>query len=164
MYSTTFRFADPDSEPVPMPALYDSLGVRFMYPENWTLDDGADDESLPDARQNSVTVYSPGGAFWSLSIYPPSNTATDLVAEVMRALRSEYDNLDVATISEAVEGQDLIGYDLNFVYLDLTNTASVRALHTPRATYVVCYQSEDRELAAIKAVFDAMTASFLREL
>jgi hypothetical protein len=147
-----------------MPAVYDSLGVRFMYPENWTLDDGSDDESPPDARQNSVTVYSPGGAFWSLSIYPPNNSVTDLAAEVMRAMRSEYDNLDVATVSEGVEGQDLVGYDLNFIYLDLTNTAAVRALATGRATYVIYYQSEDRELANIKAVFDAMTASFLREV
>ena len=147
-----------------MPAVFDSLGVRFMYPENWTLDDGTDDESLPDARQNCVTVYSPGGAFWSLSIYPPSDSVTDLAAEVMRAMRSEYDNLDVATISEAVEGQDLVGYDLNFIYLDLCNTAAVRALRTPRATYVLYYQSEDRELEEIKAVFDAMTASFLRDV
>jgi hypothetical protein len=147
-----------------MPAIYDSLGVKFMYPENWTLDDGADDESLPDARHNSVTIYSPGGAFWSLAIYPPADSATDLAAEVMRALRTEYDNLDVATITEAVEGQDLIGYDMNFIYLDMTNTAVVRALHAPRATYVVYYQSEDRDLVATKAVFEAITASFLREI
>ncbi|RIK81145.1 MAG: hypothetical protein DCC68_09380 [Planctomycetota bacterium] len=147
-----------------MPAVYDSLGVRFLYPENWTLDDGTDDEAGPDEKQNSVSIYSPGGAFWSLAIYPPNQTPTDLAAEVMRALRGEYQDMDVATVTEAVEGQDLVGYDMNFIYLDLTNTASVRALHTPRATYVVYYQSEDRELAEIKAVFDAMLASFLREI
>jgi hypothetical protein len=147
-----------------MPAVYDSLGVRFMYPENWTLDDGTDDEAPPEERHNAVTLYTPGGAFWSLAIYPPGDSATDLAAEVMRALRAEYDNMDVETVTEAVEGQDLIGYDMNFVYLDMTNTAKVRALHTPRATFVLYYQSEDRELAEIKVVLDAITVSFLRDL
>jgi hypothetical protein len=147
-----------------MPAVYDSLGVRFMYPENWTLDDGTDDETAPDAKQNSISIYSPGGAFWSLSIYPPNQVATDLTAEVMRALRGEYTDMDVGTVTETVEGQDLVGYDMNFIYLDMTNTANVRAFQTPRATYVLFYQSEDRELDQIKAVFDAITASFLREI
>ena len=147
-----------------MPAIYDSLGVRFMYPENWSLDDGTDDESLPDARHNTVTLYSPGGAFWTLSIYPPSESTTDLVAEVLRALRSEYDNMDASTITEVVENQDLIGYDLNFIYLDLTSTAVVRAFNNSRATYVIFYQAEDRELEQIKAVFDAITVSLLRDM
>jgi len=147
-----------------MPAIFDSLGVRFLYPENWTLDDGSDDESLPDARHNTVTVYSPEGAFWTLSIYPPSESTTDLVAEVLRALRSEYDNMDAITVTEVVENQDLIGYDLNFIYLDLTSTAVVRAFNNSRATYVIFFQGEDRELEQIRAVFEAITVSLLRDL
>jgi hypothetical protein len=147
-----------------MPAVYDSLGVRFLYPENWTLEDGSDDETAPDAKHNAVSIYSPGGAFWSLSIYPPNQGATDLAAEVMRALRGEYNDMDVSTVTEAVEGQDLIGYDMNFIFLDMTSTAIVRAFQTPRATYVLYYQSEDRELEQIRPVFDAISASFLREI
>lgn len=149
-----------------MPAVYDCMGVKFLYPENWTLDDGVDDEESPDARQNSVWVYSPGGAFWSVSIYPPNRAATELAAEVLHTLRSEYESVafDSETVTETVEGQDMVGYDMSFIYLDLTSTAVVRGFTTPRATYVVFFQAEDRELAEIRPVFDAMTTSLLREL
>ena len=41
-----------------MPARFDSLGISFQYPDNWTLDDS-------DARlgRKSVTVYGPEGPF-----------------------------------------------------------------------------------------------------
>ena len=47
-----------------MPAHFDSLGISFQYPDNWTLDDS--DALL---GRKSVTVYSPGGAFWSVAIH-----------------------------------------------------------------------------------------------
>lgn len=79
-------------------------------------------------------------------------------------LRSEYDNMDAITVTEVVENQDLIGYDLNFIYLDLTSTAVVRAFNNSRATYVIFFQGEDRELEQIRAVFEAITVSLLRDL
>ena len=52
-------------EITPMPAQFDSLGISFQYPENWTLDDS--DALL---GRKSITVYSPGGAFWAVVIIP----------------------------------------------------------------------------------------------
>jgi hypothetical protein len=56
------------------------------------------------------------------------------------------------------------GFDLNFYYLDLTNTACVRCLRTERATYAVFSQAEDREFAEIQRVFLAITTSLLIHL
>ena len=39
-----------------MAAIFDKLGIRFQYPENWTLD-----ESEALAGDQAVTVFSPGG-------------------------------------------------------------------------------------------------------
>ena len=50
-----------------MPAEFNKLGIRFLYPENWTLDE---QEALEGNR--SVTVYSPGGAFWSIAMHEPN--------------------------------------------------------------------------------------------
>ena len=47
-----------------MPAVYEKLGVRFLYPENWQITD----EEL-DGWPQSVSVQSPGSAFWSLHVY-----------------------------------------------------------------------------------------------
>ena len=41
--------------------MYEKMGIRFLYPENWMLD-----EEEASSRLVSVTVYSPHGAFWSI--------------------------------------------------------------------------------------------------
>ncbi len=56
--------------------------------------------------------------------------------------------------------QELIGYDLNFYYLDLTNTAAVRTLGgiwTP----LDLLQAEDREFTEIHQVLRAVTTSLV---
>ena len=58
----------------------------------------------------------------------------------------------------------LAGWDLNFYCLDLTNTAQVRAVETPAATYLLLAQAEDREWDRVAPVFAAMTASFMAGL
>ena len=56
-----------------MPSTYDKLGVRFLYPDNWILDE----EDAPNGNP-SVTVQSPGGAFWSLAIHSPTTDPEEL--------------------------------------------------------------------------------------
>jgi hypothetical protein len=139
-----------------MPAHFDSLGISFQYPENWTLDDS-------DARlgRQSVTVYSPGGAFWSVAIHPNSADPAKLAAAVVEMMRQEYQELEVHEVEESVAGFDLVGYDLAFYYLDLTNSARIRSFHFPYSTYTIHCQAEDREYELLERVFQAMTVSLL---
>ena len=62
-----------------MPAHFDSLGISFQYPDNWTLDDS--DALL---GRKSVTVYSPGGAFWSVAIHSGTADPAKLAAASRR--------------------------------------------------------------------------------
>lgn len=140
-----------------MPAVYEKLGIRFQYPENWTLDEV---EALEG--NNSVTLYSPAGGFWSIMIHPQGTPPAELVEAALAAMRQQYDDLDADPVAETVEGRDLVGYDMNFFCLDLTNTALVRSFSTERATYVVLYQADDLEFADIELVFRAITLSLLR--
>jgi hypothetical protein len=140
-----------------MPAVYDRMGIQFQYPENWTLDEG---EAL--VERNSVSLHSPDGAIWSVLIYPPNADPAKLAADALAAIQSEYDNMDVELKSEMLADQRLEGFDLNFFYLDLTSTATIRALQTPRMTLVVHCQAEDREFARLEAVFRAITTSLLQ--
>ena len=57
--------------------------------------------------------------------------------------------------------KELIGHDFNFIYLDLTNTAQIRGLERPEATYMIFCQAEDREFDELGAVFRAITTSLL---
>lgn len=142
-----------------MPADFDSLGIRFEYPDTWILDQ---EDAL--AGRKSVTVYSPGGAFWSISIHPHRADPLKLADAAVKAMLEEYEEVEIEKIEEAIGGRQLVGYDLNFYYLDLTNTATVRCLRTRRATYAVFCQAEDREFERVREVFLAITTSLLRNL
>ncbi|MEX0939081.1 MAG: hypothetical protein WDZ59_14555 [Pirellulales bacterium] len=141
-----------------MPAVFDNQGVRFQYPENWTLEWQESDTTDP-----SVSVFSPGGAFWTLSIHPPGTETARLVQVVLDALREEYQELDAQEAVDSIGDTEMIGYDVNFYCLDLCNTAVVRGFHTRRASYVLLCQAEDREFERVREVFRAMTTSLIRE-
>ena len=142
-----------------MPARFDRLGIAFQYPENWTIDDS--DAML---GRGSVTVRSPGGAFWSVAIHSASAEPHKLMAAVAEAMTEEYDSLEIADASETIAGRELPGRDFAFYCLDLTNTAQIRCLQMADSTYIVFCQAEDREFGQVAAVFRAMTTSLVSDL
>jgi hypothetical protein len=142
-----------------MPKCFDSLGISFQYPDNWRLDDF--DALL---GRKSVTVFSPGGAFWSVAVHSGSADPEKLTKAVVDTLRKEYDSLEVDSIVEDVAGHELTGYDLAFYCLDLTNTAKVRSVRADYSIYTVYCQAEDREYVQLDRVFQAMTVTFLNSL
>lgn len=142
-----------------MPAKFSKLGISFQYPENWTLDE---DEAM--AGHKSVTVVSPGGAFWTISIHPSPTDPTRLAEAAVQAMKDDYADLEAEPTVQSLAGREMIGYDMNFWYLDLTSSAAVRCLSTERATYAIFFQGEDREFDRIRSVFDAITTSLLQGL
>ena len=51
-----------------------------------------------------------------------------MVQAALDAMRKEYEELDAEPVRETIAGHDLVGFDLNFFCLDLTNTACIRSL------------------------------------
>jgi hypothetical protein len=142
-----------------MPAHFESLGISFQYPENWRLDDS---DALLGRR--SVTIYSPGGAFWSVAVHPGSAHPKKITKAIVDALRKEYDSVEVEEIEEKVGNRSLRGYDIAFYCLDLTNTAKIRSVYDDSYVYTVYWQAEDREFDALTHVFDAITLTFVNGL
>lgn len=140
-----------------MPAVYNKLGIHFQYPENWRLD-----ESEALEGEKSVSVYSPGGAFWSVIIHPPTLDPRVLADAALDTMKQVYDELDAEPIEESIADRALVGCDMNFYCLDLTNTAQVRGFRRPEGTYLVMCQADDREFREVEPVFRAMTLSLLR--
>jgi hypothetical protein len=139
-----------------MPAKFEKLGIAFQYPDNWTLE-----EEGAQVGRGSVTVYSPGGAFWSVTIHPQDVDPNDLARAAVHAMKDEYREIEAERIAETIAGHRMIGYDLSFYCLDMISTASVRSLRTGRATYTVFCQAEDRDFDKLGAVFQAITVSLL---
>ncbi len=142
-----------------MPIEYNKSGIRFQYPDNWRMDDAA---SSTDCQ--TVSVYSPGGAFWTVSRHSRLADTKELAHAAVEAIRGEYAEIEVEDASENLADHELLGYDLSFYYVDLTNTASIRSLRADKSTFTIFYQAEDHEMAEIQAVMRAMTVSFLQNL
>ncbi len=142
-----------------MPQTFSKFGISFLYPDNWTLE-----EQRTEGEADSATVYSPGGAFWSVSIHSASADPEDLAEAAVEAMRAEYSDLEQETSYQLVGENKVLGFDLAFSYLDLTSSAFVRSFRTPLATYVLFYQAEDREFRQFEQVFAAITTSFFDSL
>lgn len=142
-----------------MPMEYSQGGLRFLYPEGWELD-----ESEMHTDKTSVSVYSPGGAFWSVSVHPRSAEPQDMADTAVQTMRSEYEQVDAESSRATVAGSELVGYEMSFFYLDLVCTATVHSLRTEMATYVFFCQGEDAEFQRQAEVFRAITTSFLDRL
>lgn len=135
---------------------FDRFGLAFDYPDTWSVDtDDADD------RYATVTVYAPGGGFWSVSGHAPGGDPRELAAAVVVQMKQEYRDLDSEPAEDEIGGRRLTGFDMNFYCLDLTNTAQVRTLATADAIYLIICQAEDHDWTEIAAVFAAMTTSFV---
>ena len=141
-----------------MPAKFDALGIRFQYPENWSIDQRA------EGQGEQVVVSSPETAFWHLSKHPRDVELETLFDEALSALRSVYKEMEVEPANEILEGHEWHGFDVGFYCLDLTNSSWLRGFQTPEATYLLICQAEDRELERVGPVFRAMLASVLRNL
>jgi hypothetical protein len=142
-----------------MPQVFDSEDLRFQYPDGWIAE-----RELSDEGRLSATIRSGDNAFWTATTYPATEPAQELADTVLEVMRQEYPGLESDEVqAELIGGRPALGYDLNFWYLDLTNTASVRVISTNAARYLVFWQSGDQELSRVEPVFEAMTQSVLRE-
>lgn len=140
-----------------MAAVYDRLGVRFVYPENWRLEE---DEAIEWPR--CVTVESPLGAFWTVMVHPEGTDPDEATLETLAALKSEYDQIESEEADDEFDSRTVSGYDLQFFYLDLLIAARLRGLQVGEQTVVVLCQGEDRDFDTLKEVFNAMTESLVR--
>jgi hypothetical protein len=140
-----------------MPAVYENFGVRFLYPENWTITDEED-----DGWPCSVTVQSQKTGFWALHLYPAGQELKPIVKELIEAIQTEFSDIEVLPAKETFGETQTTGVDLAFFYLDLLVEAKIRCLRTPSATLVWLYQAESREFEAMEPVFQAIAVSLLQ--
>ena len=142
-----------------MPAEFNKMGISFLYPDNWTLD-----EDDAKAGRESVTVFSPGGAFWSVSVHPPSTDPEQLAKVALQAMEEEYKELEIERARKTIAERKMVGFEISFYYLDMISTASILCFRGMGASYAIFWQAEDRELKSIQDVFLAITTSFITNL
>jgi hypothetical protein len=141
-----------------MPGVFDSQGVKFLYPDNWTLAG----QSL-DSTPLVVELQSPSSAFWTLHVYPLESDAGEIVDEVRDAMQQEYEQIEVESVEEMEGEEPVIGYDMTFYCLDFLVASKVRCWRHGNSLLLTHAQAEDREFDATAPIFRAMTVSLMRE-
>jgi len=136
-----------------MKAIYRSHGVMFRYPEEWELSEQREGEQI------SITVSSPQTAFWTVSLFPDRPDPADIVAAAIDAFREEYDELDDYPSQVRVCRRPTVARDIDFVCLELLNTAGIRAFRTRDFTVLVLFQLTEGERQDAGPVLDRITRS-----
>ncbi|MBQ1336964.1 MAG: hypothetical protein II561_00640 [Thermoguttaceae bacterium] len=143
---------------------YNDLGVRFLYPANWFVR-----TETWDKGTYSITVDTPDGGFWSLSIYPKGVNLDTAALQAIDALKTEYDQVEKTEIHKYVADFELSGYEADFFYLDLTSTATALKFEDGRRGYVIFWQTCDSMTTSAddpvrSDVFNAMTHTLVSNL
>jgi hypothetical protein len=143
-----------------MTAVYDKLGLKFLYPENWTLIDESDTE-MPHA----ITLETPDGACsWAVHAYQPDADRDSVLKETLTTLQETYEDLEVASFDDEVGSWGASGVEALFYCLDFLIRARLLVVPTREHLLLFWFQAEDREFDKQNAVFQAMSVSLLQSL
>ena len=143
-----------------MTAVYDRLGYKFMYPENWKLTDSTDD-SVP----HEITVDSPdGAAMWSVHVYSDESQPEQLLEQTIESLRETYPDLELSNLDDESSEKSLEGNEALFYCLDFLVRIRLQVFQTDQHRVLAWYQAEDREFEKMELVFQAMTTSLLQSM
>ena len=133
-------------------------GIRFQYPENWTLES----EEVADGGW-SVTLQSPETAFMLLSVRPDADNAAELADQTLDALKAEYKELDEVNAVGSFAGQLAIGHDIDFLTLDTSVTCWTRCVQTLAGPLLAMCQVTEFERERNEPVLRAVCASMTIE-
>lgn len=132
--------------------------IEFAYPDNWEL-------QPPEAEQlpQEISVESPDGCLWMVSIFSATRDPNSLLDEVVKSLSESYQDFEYAAVESTIDPAPLICVQADFFCLDFLVTAKIQIFVKPPFVFVVLQQAESRLYDRTVAVFDAMTVSLLGE-
>ena len=138
-----------------MPAQFDSFGIRFLYPDNWSIAERAEEDG-----ENGATLDLPGGGFVSLEL-TDGGEVESMVDGIVAAIAADYEDLEREDIRREVLPQSTPVTDLRFYYLDLLIVSRLVVLDPPGQPpggdrLVVQMQAESRDFDKNEPVFDAI--------
>jgi hypothetical protein len=137
---------------------FDRDGISFRFPGNWPVE-------TEDAEDGgwAITISSPGTAFALVSLRPDASDPADLADQTLEVLRSDYKELDSENRVETIAGRMAIGYDIDFLTVDVPVMCRVRCLETLAGPLLVLTQSAEPDFAANDPVLRAIVASLTVE-
>lgn len=132
---------------------YRSHGVRFEYPAHWELSEQRQNNEL------SINVSSPETSFWSLTLLADGPAPEQVVASAVVAFEDEYPELDIYESEVQICDRRSVARDIEFVCLELVNSAFLRAFRLGERSALVLYQGTDHELKETLETLEAISSS-----
>jgi hypothetical protein len=145
-----------------MPSTFDSLGLSFLYPDNWVIA-----ERLAEEGIDGATFELPSGGFFSLERIDrlgPDRVATaedgvreeTLIASIEKLIVADYGQVEREEWPAEKLGQADRIIDLNFYYLDLLIISRLIFIGLADGKFVIQIQAESRSFEENELVFSAI--------
>jgi hypothetical protein len=142
-----------EMESVELQEVYSEHGVGFRYPAAWEL---AEQRA---GKEVTITVSSPETSFWSIVVCFDAPRPEDLIESALEAFRDEYEELDIYPAEASLCQRPTVARDLEFVCLELINSAFLRAFRAGSVSVLVLYQGTDLELEDTQETLEAISVS-----
>ncbi|MGD9854142.1 MAG: hypothetical protein AB7U20_04245 [Planctomycetaceae bacterium] len=139
------------------PQEFSGFGLRFCYPADWELSEELDDDQV------SITVKGPETAFWSATVIRHRPDPRSVLRAALRAYEEEYDDAEITETEVEFADCRMPAARVDFICLELTNTAWLRAWRTSQYTLLLLYQLNDTELDDQEPVLARINASLIVE-
>lgn len=134
-----------------MPAKFEAFGVKFLYPDNWSVAQRTEEEG-----DDGVTLEMPSGGFLSIEQDYDGSLAEEIIEEVRESISAEYGELERESLSLPGAKPDETCVDFSFYCLDLLVVSRLILMTTESASLVIQIQAEIRDFETNEAVFAAI--------
>ncbi len=132
--------------------VFRDLGISFQYPADWEL------QVEPREDGHTVTVND-GVAFWSMTMLTYRPPVEEVIEQAISAFEEEYEEMDVYKSEVEIARRKAQACKLEFVALELINTAFIRIFRTGRFTAFVLYQHTDHEQQKYEPLFTLINST-----
>ncbi len=134
-----------------MPATFDSFGIKFLYPDNWSVADRSENEG-----NEGVTLDLPSGGFFTIECEHEGQLAEELIEEIADTIEEDYGEIEREEIRLTGAPDNEKAVEFRFYYLDLLILSRLVIVNINNATYLVQMQAESRDFDANEMVFAAI--------
>lgn len=134
-----------------MPTSFESFGIKFLYPDNWSLADREESDG-----DDGVTLELPSGGFFALEREREGALAEELIEEIADSLQEDYGDVEREELTLAEFPGTEKAVEFRFYYLDLLIISRLLIVSREGMTYLIQMQAESRDFDANELVFSAL--------
>ncbi len=134
-----------------MPASFDSFGIKFLYPDNWSQVDRGEAEG-----HEGVTLELPSGGFFSIERETEGQLADEMIEELASSFENDYGEVEREELPVTPQSCVERAVEFRFYYLDLLIISRLLILNRRERTYLIQMQAESRDFESNEMVFQAI--------